>query len=79
MNIPCTDQMASSDVKAANTTMERGKGSTKGSLIRPPDTLPGYVFGPGHCSLKYGLGVDGAVAVHRPACRDGAVTKEIRR
>eukprot|EP00904_Undaria_pinnatifida_P011070 jgi/Undpi1/7093/HiC_scaffold_22.g09567.m1 len=71
--------MASSDVKAANTTMERGKGSTKGSLIRPPDTLPGYVFGPGHCSLKYGLGVDGAVAVHRPACRDGAVTKEIRR
>ncbi|CAM9454293.1 unnamed protein product, partial [Laminaria digitata] len=51
----------------------------KGALIRPADVLPAYLYGPGHCSLKYGLGIGGALAVDRPGYRDGAVTQEIRR
>ena len=69
----------SSDVKAATTTTQAGEGNAEGSLIRPADVLPAYVFGPWHSSLKYGLGIDGALAVDRPGYRDGAVTQEIRR
>lgn len=69
------------DVNTATTgtTAKAGRGSAKGSLIRPADVLPAYVFGPGHGSLKYGLGIEGALAVHRTGYRDGAVTQEIRR
>ena len=67
------------DVRAATATSEAGKSGATGALIRPADVLPAYLYGPGHCSLKYGLGIGGALAVDRPGYRDGAVTQEIRR
>ncbi|CAM9966823.1 unnamed protein product [Ectocarpus sp. 12 AP-2014] len=33
-------------------------GSTKGALLRRPDVLPAYLYGPGHYSLTYGLELD---------------------
>ncbi|CAB1099266.1 unnamed protein product [Ectocarpus sp. CCAP 1310/34] len=35
-------------------------GSTKGSILRRPDVLPAYLYGPGHNSLTYGLELDDA-------------------
>lgn len=68
-------------VEAATST-ETWKGGAQSALIRirqQADTVPACLFGPEHCSVRYGLGIDGATGVDRTAYRDGVIAKEITR
>lgn len=53
-------------------------GGAKDALLRRDDIVPAHLFGPGHCSLTYGLEIDGAVGPSH-TFRDQVITNEINR
>lgn len=53
-------------------------GGVNKALLHRDDIVPAHIFGPGHCSLTYGLEIDPAVGPSQ-AYKDQVIKNEINR